>query len=292
MKQIKVLFGHDYELTWNVLEHTPATMWFQMLEKELQSNKNYLFRYPGLKAARLSDLQKHVDVINQDGRYQIPEITSTFTQEYSNKIHHHFEILSGSYDQRTPFYIESSEEVKAAVDGLNHCIHDLEAWNRNQEFIGTERELNVFSAVVVEIRNCDRIHMPGAFQKYFTMNLEFGDMVLHYSQIGKTWLEAFYDNDQEVFEDGIRPQFALSGEFDIFFGSLHPDEVFLKKLGSFLKSKGKDLHDPELRLGHLPVARLESDGDWKIIKQKISTRSITSIRTLKDGVESRRKVYV
>lgn len=291
MKQVKVLFGTDYELTWNVLEHKPASIWFQMLEKEMIGGRNFLFRYPGLKPAKLSDLQNHIDVINEDGRYKISDKTDQFDQEFSNKIHHHFEILSGSYDQTTEYYKESSEIVKAAVDGLNHCVHDLEAWHRNQMCVGTEHEKNVFSAVVLEIRNCNRIHMPGAFHKYFTMNLEFGDIVLHYSQIGKTWLEAFYDNDQDIFDEGIRPQFALSGEFDIFFGSLHPDEVFLEKLRTYLQSKGKDLHDPELRLGHLPVARLELNEDWKTLKQEISFRNITRIRTFSDDLITSEKKF-
>lgn len=293
MKQVKIIFGTDYELTWDVLDHTPAKMWFQMLEKELKDTRSPFIRFSGFlngdKAEKkiLNELQRHIDVINRDGRYKISEKATAFDQLFANKIHHHFEILAGSYDEGTTYYRESSELVKEAVDGLNHCIHDLEAWTRNKEYEGTDREINVFSSVIMEIRNCSRIHMPGAFQKYFTMNLNFGDMILHYSQIGKTWLEVFYDNDKEVFPEGIRPQFALSGEFDILFGNLNPDEKFLKGLTEFLEMNGKNIDDPALKLGHLPVAKMIMRDNWKTIKSEVGSRSfITRISTLIDGKET------
>lgn len=186
MNQVTITFGTDelpdYALTWNVLTHKPASIWFKLVQHELAHNQNYFFRFTGFlnnqktQEALLKKLQEHIDFINQDGRYLITEKAILFDQEFANKIHHHFEILAGSYDMPAKFYRDSTIPVREAIEGLNHCIHDLEALSRNREFLNTEKELEVFSGVVLELKNCYRAFIPGSFYKFFTLNIEFGDM--------------------------------------------------------------------------------------------------------------------
>ena len=184
-----------------------------------------------------------------------------FSQEFSNAIHHHFEILIGGRDEVTEYIANSSKEVVGAVTGLNHIIHDLEAYTRNLEAKGKSWEASVFAGVVAEFGDCERFNLPSSFDKYFSMNVNFGDLVVHYSQIGKTWLEAFLDKDEDIFDEAIRPLYAFSGEFDIMFGQMTPDQKFLGDFAQFLKKKGQDISNPMLRLGHLAVARMEKRED-------------------------------
>ncbi len=244
-----------FTLSWKLLEHEAALVWFGLCLESLRSKNDYFFRFTGFvggikdEAYLLASLQKCIDVINADGRYRIKEKADKFSQEFSNAIHHHFEILSGEFENPTEFLNESSDEVLEAVSGLNYNIHDLEAYTRNLE------SDNSFAGVILEIKNCSRYKIPESFNKFFTMNIEFGDMVLHYSQIGKTWLEAFLDKDEDIFPEAIRPHYALSGEFDIMFGNLDMNDMFLNALKDFLKIKGKDFNDDSLKLGHLTVAK-------------------------------------
>jgi hypothetical protein len=294
MNQVSLTFSapglSDYTLFWEVLAHKPASIWIKLVQHELIKGDHYFFRFTGFlnnqktEESLLRQLQDHINFINEDNRYYIIEKAEKFDQEFANKIHHHFEILAGSFDMPALFYKQSSIPVREAIQGLNHCIHDLEALARNTKYKDTEWDLQVFSGVILEIKNCYRAFIPASFYKYFSLELEFGDMVLHYSQIGKTWLEAFYDSDDEIFESGIRPQYALSGEFDILFGNLFPDQAWKNRLEKFLASKGKNISDPNLRLGHLPVARLRCSGqDLRQIKTEVGLRSqVRRIQVLND----------
>lgn len=281
MREVKVTFGSfkeetsDYELTWKVLSHEGADIWFDLMTKELQSDKNYFFRFSGFMSGSktresiLQDLQVHIDVINKDGRYFIPEKATDFNQDFSNKIHHHFEILAGDMDNPTEYFRTSPRHVHHAVAGLNHCVHDLEALERNEIFKDEESEHEPFAGVALEIHGCERLLIQESLYRIFTLNIDFGDMVLHYSQIGKTWLEAFYDDDNEIFDAGIRPQYVIAGEFDLMFGTLNPDERYLSNLKNFLSRRGKDLNDPNLRLGHFPVAKLVNHASTRALKKEI-----------------------
>lgn len=216
----------------------------------------------------LNSLNKCIDVINRDGRYTIKERADVFTQEFSNAIHHHFEVLAGSSTAPSAYYKSSSAEVLLAVDSLNYFVHDLESYTRNSAFRDNHQEGNVRSVVVVEVKERDRIEIPKSFDNYFTMKVEFGDLVAHYGQLGKTWPEAFYDRDQDIFPEAIRPLSVLSGEFDLFFGELNPDKNFLDQLHSFLRTHGQDPLNSSLRLGQLPLAKLDrlaglSERDYK-----------------------------
>lgn len=277
------------------MDHDASLVWLKLMKNELEGPRKYFSRFTGFinshkdKNFLLEELHRHIEVINQDGRYYISDKVTDFGQEFSNKIHHHFEILAGDFDNPTEFFQASSPEVKRAVSGLNYCIHDLEAYTRNSQI---PDEGHIFSAVVLEIKKCKRLVIPESFYELYTLNLDFGDMVLHYSQIGKTWLEAFLDKDEEVFDDGIRPQYAISGEFDILFGELHPDKSYMGNIKRYLESRGKDLRDPSLRLGHLPVAKLVNSRDKSEIKKEIGLRSdIKKISAMFNGKVIAEKVF-
>ena len=59
----------------------------------------------------------------------------------------------------------------------------------------------------------------------FTLETKFGDMVLHYTQIGKTWLEVCVDKDEDIFDSAIQPLWKLSGSFNILFNELDVEDL-------------------------------------------------------------------
>lgn len=271
MQSIQIDFCHPLKrnetlsLSWQLLEHEAAFIWFKLFCKSLKSNRHYFTRFTGFIDGEknlnylLSSLNQCIDIINKDGRYFIREKAIAFSQDFANAIHHHFEILSGNYDAPTEYIKLSSPEVSQAVSGLNYFIHDLEAYERNHKLKHTKEYGNSFSGIIVEIKNSERFKIPKSFDKYFTIDTNFGDLVAHYSQIGKTWLEVFLDHDEKVHAEAILPLYAFSGEFDIMFGQLNPDKIFLYNLNNFLKSRGLNLDDPSLRLGYLPLAKMARD---------------------------------
>lgn len=267
MNSIQIEFCHPvkrnetFTSLWSVLDHEAAFCWFNLFCECLNSDNLFSPRFTGFVGGEkylellFDSLNKCIDIINSDGRYFIKERATNFSQDFSNSIHHHFEILSGNYDTPTEFVKNSSAEILEALFGLNYFIHDLEAYTRNQKAQNKGSEDHTFIGVLVEVKKRERYIMPPSFEKYFKLEIEFGDLVCHYSQIGKTWLDAFYDKDDQIFSEAIRPLTVLTGEFDIIFGQVNSDKIFLKNLNIFLISKGQDPDDPALKLGLLTLAK-------------------------------------
>ena len=89
-------------LNWNIDNTSPARKWAKFLKKVLQSELEFETRYSGFVNGPRSyevlsqKLNKCIDIINADGRYYIKEKSpKVFNQEFSNIIHHHFEVLIG-----------------------------------------------------------------------------------------------------------------------------------------------------------------------------------------------------
>ena len=253
-------FNKEISFDWEVLHTPPALMWFKLLTNLAQIKKRIFPRFTGFisphkKMSHLRDnLNQCIEIINGGGLYKIAErATDSFDQEFSNIIHHHFEILSGSYENPSDIYKSSNKIVRKAIAGLNQNIHDMEALTRANEFKKSGE--TGASALICEVVGVPRYKMPEDFLEYFSMKIEYGDIFLHYSQIGKTWWEVFIDQDQEIFPDAIRPLSVISGEFDAFFYDFKMPDVTKNQLDDLLIKCGQDPQNKHLALGYLPVAK-------------------------------------
>jgi hypothetical protein len=273
-------------LDWEILETPAAHLWIHML-LDLSRSKNTLYpRFTGFVSPHktMKDLQERlnrsIEVINASGIYQIPErAQNSFTQEFGNVIHHHFELLSGSVDKPAHYVRwDTPQNVRNAIAELNHCIHDMEALHRSHEM--HNQGFDSASALIVASRRAKRIYIPDEIFKYFTFDIEFGTIVYHYCQIGKTWWEVFLDKDEEIFDQAIIPLKYLSGEFDISFTKETIHGEVLEEFKNFLASRGLDPHDPKLALGYVPVGKLirapgMTDQDYKqALEQHLSLRRV------------------
>ncbi|MFA6236868.1 MAG: hypothetical protein WC635_06025 [Bacteriovorax sp.] len=289
VQSIQIEFCHPVRreetltLSWSVLTHVASFLWFDLFCGHLKSDREYFTRFTGLIDGEknyeylLNSLNCCIDVINNDGRYFIKERATTFSQEFANSMHYQFELLCGSPQEPSEYFINSSPDVIQALTGINYFTHDLEAYTRNQVSKKKGKYGNSFSGIIFAIRGAQRFPIPDSFNKLFTMNIEFGDLVLHYSQVGKTWLESFYDQDHEY----IFPHNVFSAEFDIMLGELRPDEKFLIDLNSFLKSKNLDPKNPAVRLGHLPYAKFNRDQNLSNDEYKNKLAYFCDIKTIK-----------
>ena len=195
-------------------------------------------------------MNKCIERINEDRRYHIRErAKGRPTQKFLNVMHHHFEVLRGSVWKESEYYLNSSQEVAAAVCGINHLVHETEAWIRSEHGL---------FGILTEFDGSNRTQLPAESVQDFQMNIDFGDMVLHYCQIGKTWWEVFTDKDEKIFESAIQPLELVSGEFDILWNDNPKEPQGFDKFKVFLKKWGKDISDPELRIGYNCVAKWDN----------------------------------
>ena len=279
-------------LKWNLIDHLPSYYWLKSFRAMLNSSWPYYGRFTGFidgyknRDYLTQALNDAIDDINRCGKYYIKErAQKKFNQEFANIIHHHFEVLYGSITKQSSLFLESSAFIQNAIVRLNHAIHDMEAYHREQGLTARERN-NSFSGLISEIPGSPRLKLPFEFYDSFTLDTDFGDMVAHYSLVGKTWWEVFLDQDDEIFQEAIRPLNVLTGEFDVFFGAHKLTDEQRNAFNSFLVKRGVDPADKKLGLGYLPLAKLQredkvSNLDYK--KKLAKFMKVNSIRLIQSG---------
>ena len=256
------------QLNWEVLDTPAGFYWSKFAYQLLKSGSRIFPRFTGFVSpqkdmARLArDLDGHISTINSSGHYLIHDHAGSdfrFEQEFSNRIHHHFEVLCGSIDRPSAIFAACSgtpgNPLTSAILGLNHCIHDMEALDKA---LRSSRDDDThFSAIILEsFPGAPSVRISDEIFECFSLNSDFGDLVLHYCQIGKTWWEVFLDRDEQIFDEAIQPLRRINGEFDIFFGVHHATPQTLQEFHHFLRSRGQDPGDKRLALGFCPVGRM------------------------------------
>jgi len=246
---------------WRVANTIGAGLWLKMLKQVCEEGVNLRSRFAGFLYSHKDwdfygkRINKCISIINDsDLDYTIVErFEGDFTQEFSNKIHHHFEVLIGPDWDKTELFQNAPDEVSKATCGLNEYIHEMESLHRSQS---TDFE-NRFYSVFGIFEWTKAIEIPAFCNDEFTLDFKWGDIVLNYAQIGKTWFEVYLDQDEEIFPEAILPLRQLTGSFDIFFGELHEPDKILSEVKKYISKSNGNPEDPNNRIGCLPVAHLE-----------------------------------
>lgn len=275
------------KLEWLLLDHPLALMWIKLLSNELKNGNTISPRFSGFNSKHFDMnglgnlLNLCIDVINSSNLYQIKErFNGEFNQSFSNIIHHHFEILVGSYEVKSNFWKNSSDKVREAILGLNYVIHDMEALDRAYDNNTKTYNKNVTSCIVHSFPAPKRLKIPTELLKLYEPKTQFGDLYLDYAQIGKTWLEVYLDQDPEIFIEAIRPPETLSAQFDIFLGNFELSSEDIKKINDLILASGKSPNDPRHALGFARLAKLQTpykseDELKKLLEDKFCTTEIT-----------------
>ena len=210
------------------------------------------------------DLDRSIATINYYSDYKIVEnfgpLRNGYDQDLLNILHHHFEVMQGQLWNPGNELANANGDTRLAICFLNHCCHELEAWYETENIKDEGYRNGYFYYNLLGIQ--DRIELDPKFKKDFTKDVTDGMVYLHYAQTGKTWFEAYLDNDDIVESAGISEHRVISGEFNCYFGTgyeLPSDEKF----SSWLESKGVDPNDEQLGLGYAPVGKVTNltDGE-------------------------------
>ena len=251
---IFVEFSDELTVQWQLCSHEAANIWLKCLLFNLSGKRLIKSRFLGFLnskrdeaflAQRLNDC---IERIVENSSHIINErFEQGDPQEVLNKIHHHFSILIGEEESPSDFWNESNSKVKSSVCGLNDYVHEIEAWRKAGDGVGAYCCVEFFEAQAMEI--------PKEWDRLFSLESSFGDMTLHYDQIGKTWIEVLADEDDSIIDDAIRPLSRVTGSFNLNFFSTDAKAV-KNELRERAKHLGLELENPRLRLGQLKVASL------------------------------------
>jgi len=237
------------DLKYNVLDTTIGNQWFDHcvsnVKNEPRIEKNFCWlgwKDPNRDVPYLVEkLDKCVDTINEfaeaamhlkrlDG---IPNIWKDYYIEKNwddissddalNQLHHHFEILMGPVWDPANYMRLANPVTAYAIRQLNNLVHELQS-RKNAEM-----NINHSGMTVVSYLNPVRELFADEYYDSFSLNRDFGDILLHYAQTGKTPIEAFEDNDAYVFNNNINALRYMSGEFNIWWSDSSTDHEITNK---------------------------------------------------------------
>lgn len=294
----------DYTIVPN--DTSLAQEWQQALDGLLNSKKilekNFCFLgFP--QTARTMEylcdtLNRHIASINNGlAGYHIDETFSAdavvdssdlgINHDLMNSLHNHFEILQGTVENLSPWYLSADYQTKYSIRQLNNICHELESLilSRRKAIIAPEWQR---PSQITTWLNADRHMLRDEHRQGFLTNgydRVFGGVYMHWTQIGKTLYEVFRDEGAPDLTDTVCEAIThlqyYSGEFDIEWGR---DIVYggvydwhtkdQDQFRAWLTKNNQDLNDPQLSLGYLPLAQVDLQGSfgtdsceeiWKIL---------------------------
>jgi len=213
-----------------------------------------------------------------DGDYWIPEIFSPNTvrqglnpnQALMNQLHNHFEHLQGTVGHLSDWYRRADYDTKFAIRQLNNLCHEAESLMLSQRKAATLPDW-IRPSQITTFLNAPRIEFPTQYKTTFDetrYDRQFGEVYLHWTQIGKTLYEVYRDENgvdiDQATCDAITHLRFYSGEFDIewaqdvIFNGPHPWHT--KEMTGFrewLHRNRFDAQNAEYNYGYHPVAQVE-----------------------------------
>ena len=198
-----------------------------------------------------------------------------------NKLHNYFETLQGTTWAPSKYYQLADYETKYAIRQLNILCHEIENLVLSQHKIKTMPEW-VRPSQITTFLHAERYDLTQEHKQLAVDNgydRLFGEVYMHWTQIGKTLYEVFRDEGAPKLTVGADPTdisigsgttceaiTALkyySGEFDIEWGNdvyfgkhkFHDDQI--QRFHTWLSEQGIDRANPDLCLGYLPIGRVD-----------------------------------
>ena len=289
----EVIFSNGEVMVFDIVDSPIAMGWLKLFRQCLSGNLQDFSRLHGvLDGPRqwpflFERLKGIVERINQYGVYPIEESPKPpYSQEMANIFHHHFSVLSGAYMEESDFFKEAPSSVKSAVCSLNAIIHEMEDFERALK-INREAPARTPMVLIHDFFCAPRFKIPAAMEKHFDLNYSFGDVVLNYSQVGKTWLDLYFDDDEHVVDEVILPLAYLSGSSITLFGDSDPwTGERRQKMEKILADRGGQVSSEGLNLGFLKVAQLRDASRYQSgLLQRILALQVgsTGLRLLHEG---------
>ena len=209
-------------------------------------------------------------------------------QDAMNKLHNHFEHLQGTVWGLSEWYKRADYDTKFAIRQLNNLCHEAESLMLSQRK-KVEAPDWVRPSQITTFLNCPRYEFPTIHKSTFKesrYDRKFGEVYLHWTQIGKTLYEVYRDEkgvdvDQSVC-DAITHLRYYSGEFDIewaqdvVYNGPHPWHTReLVGFRAWLGRNGFDVDDPQYNFGYHPVGQVDLEqsfgsSDFRAVWPKLS----------------------
>lgn len=266
--------GKGVEAGWEISKSNLAQRWARNFLHALGLKNTREQRFFGwdwsgeYKQKKLTHLGDAVAVINQHFKNAIQIDPDSFwhpNQETLNQLHHKFELFMGQSWNRNRMSLDAPLAVQVAIRELNDFVHDLEY--SDDPAVYRKRGHLWLRGFQCQLAPYTQLPLEPEDYKYFTFESEPGDLVTNYCQLGKTWVEAFVNQDEHIHFSNIAPlKYYSSGFICNFHEYSAQDSMWLThNVREYIVEKSKrnetplDPADPKHALGHIKYAKLSSD---------------------------------
>jgi len=320
LKQVKVVLRNplnkadQIDYTIDVNDSAMGSLWFTALQDLLRNNnyleKNFCFLGFPDSARNLDFICKELNwATSQINKffgleYWIPEVYLPSTirkgldpnQEVMNRLHNHFEHLQGTVWELSEYYKRADYETKFAIRQLNNLCHEAESLMLSQRKQTTQPEW-VRPSQITTFLNAPRIEFPNEHKTTFDetrYDRKFGEVYLHWTQIGKTLYEVYRDERgvdiDDATCDAITHLRYYSGEFDIewaqdvCFNGPHPWHTReMTGFREWLHRNRFDVQNTEYNYGYHPIGQVNLQSSfgttdfrkvWPILSKYLDILSI------------------
>lgn len=267
-----------------------GNLWFSALQDILRHNlyleKNFCFLgFPDSQrdleyiCRELNWAKDQINNFFDPSEYHISDVWTTETlreemfginHDVMNKLHNHFEHLQGTVWGLSEFYRRADDTTKFAIRQLNNLCHEAESLMLSQLKKTTQPEW-IRPSQITTFLNAKRYEFPTDYKTTFDesrYDRKFGEVYLHWTQIGKTLYEVYRDERGVDIDaatcDAITHLRYYSGEFDIewaqgvYYGGQHPwHTIEMSGFRTWLTRNGFDVHDSQYNYGYHPVGQVD-----------------------------------
>ena len=323
MKQVKVVLRNplnkkdQIDYTINVNDTPMGDRWYAALQDILRQNKylekNFCFlgfpdsaRDLDFICQELNWVKNQINSFFEPDEYVItdewtPELLCAYrgtNQQVMNKMHNHFEHLQGTVWGLSEYYKKADYETKFAIRQLNNLCHEAESLILSQ-VKKIEAPEWIRPSQITTFLNAQRLEFPEEYKTTYSptaYDRKFGEVYLHWTQIGKTLYEVFRDEQGVDIDratcDAITHLRYYSGEFDIewakdvcFNGPRAWHNKEISAFGIWLEKNGFDTTDTQYNFGYHPVGQvalqesfgtIDSQQVWPILSKYLDIYSITA----------------
>lgn len=272
MTRVTVTFGQGNDclaLSWQLIDSSLAVRWARALTSAIPHGifeDDRIYNFPNqhwTKITIVNDLTVCMRAIEDfyPGifvKWPSPNMGISDT----NDLHVYFEKLRGSIETPSELFVNAPNHVRNEINRYNILIHRYES-----QIFGNGA--NKRPRVVCTFNEENRQPLQGQDYDLFTLHNDYGDLMINYPQVGKTFLEAFQDDDDVVTDAGIRPMRYLAAGFRIAFSEISTEQAASTKRSfdswfnarqEHFNSLGFFADDKKLSIGYLVVAKLIDNG--------------------------------
>lgn len=213
-------------------------------------------------------------------RLSVDDFVNDANNAKMNLIHSYFPKLAGSAEKTANYMYAASPEIRIKICRLNLEIHELHTLLQKNDDDRLGMHLNISWQRAPKNLSA----LPNVFDDIFSKKIVFGDVLLGYPQVGKTYFEAFIEEDDELDKENVEPIKLLSGDMLLHLSTDIHEEI-IDKFDKWLIDKNLDPNDKSLRLGFAVLGRV-INVDMNTVKTVLCDyNDIDQIKVINDGVE-------